>query len=37
MLMNKIVNRELKLKQLLLNMGSSHSSDRAIVREYDER
>ena len=34
----EIVNRELKLKQLLLNMeSSSQSSDQAIVREFDER
>ena len=31
------VNRELKLKLLLLNMESSQSSDQVIVREYDER
>ena len=31
-----MVNRELKLKLLLLNMGSSQSRDQAIVREYDE-
>ena len=38
MLMNKIVNRELRLKQLLLNMDSSNqSSDRAKIREFDER
>ena len=38
MLIKKIVNRELRLKQLLLNMeSSSQSSDQAIVREYDER
>ena len=32
----KMVNRELKLKQLLLNMESSHSSDQTIIREFDE-
>ena len=32
----EMVNRELKLKQLLLNMESSHSSDQMIVREFDE-
>ena len=38
MLMKKIVNRELKLKQLLLNMeSSSQSSDQAIIREFDEK
>ena len=36
--MKKIVNRELRSKQLLLNMESnSKSSDQAIAREYDER
>ena len=29
----EMVNRELILKQLLLNMESSQSSDQAIVRE----
>ena len=36
MLINKMVNRELILKLLLLNMESSQSSDQTIVREFDE-
>ena len=31
-----MVNRELRLKLLLINMGSSQSRDQAIVGEYDE-
>ena len=31
-----MVNRELKLKLLLLNMESSQSSDQALFREFDE-
>ena len=38
MLIKKIVNRELRLKLLLLNMeSSSQSSDQVIVREFDEK
>ena len=33
----EMVNRGLKLKQLLLNMESSQSSDQVIVGEFDER
>ena len=36
MIMNKTVNRELKLKLLLLNMESSQSSGQAIVGEFYE-
>ena len=37
MLIKKIVNRELRLKLLLLNMESSQSSDQDIPDEYDEQ
>ena len=32
-----MVNRELKLKLLLLNMGSSQSSDQVFDREFNQR